>query len=118
MRTVLVVEDEPILRSLAIEMLEEAGHLVVDFGTAAQAIAYCDVPANEIGAVLTDINMPGDLDGIDLARYVRATRPDTNVVVTSGRYAGLPPSGLSGVTFLPKPWSSAVLLRAIGAPCL
>ncbi|MDX7954064.1 response regulator, partial [Lichenihabitans sp. Uapishka_5] len=68
MRIVLVVDDEPMLRMLAIEMLEDAGHIVVDFSNAAQAIAYCDEPGNDVAAVVTDINMPGDLDGLDLAR--------------------------------------------------
>ena len=53
MRNVLVVDDEPMLRMLATEMLEEAGHTVVAFDTAAQAVAYCDDPDNDVSAVLT-----------------------------------------------------------------
>ena len=116
MRIVMVVEDEPVVRMLAVETLEEAGHVVVDFSTAAQAKAYCDVPQNEIAAVLTDINMPGDEDGLDLAAHVAKTRPEVSVIVTSGRY-GILPSGMpSGIRFLPKPWTMTALLNAIGAP--
>lgn len=118
MRTVLVVDDEPMLRMLAIEMLEDAGHFVVDFCNAAQAIAYCDMPAHDIGAVLTDINMPGELDGLDLARHLRDTRPTTHIVVTSGRYSIMPGDIRPAVTFLPKPWTSARLLTAIGTPLI
>lgn len=99
---------------LAVEMLEDAGHSVVEFGTAAQAIAYCDEPDHEIGVVLTDINMPGDLDGLDVARHVRATRPETAIVVTSGRYNAMPCDIRPAVTFLSKPWTSDRLLGAIG----
>lgn len=116
MRTVLVVDDEPMLRVLAVEMLEDAGHCVVDFCNAAQAIAYCDIPANDICAVLTDINMPGELDGLDLARHLRDTRPDTHIVVTSGRYSVMPGDIRPAVTFLAKPWTTAKLLSAIDCP--
>lgn len=101
---------------LAIEMLEDAGHDVVDFGNAAEAIAYCDEPDHQIDAILTDINMPGDLDGLDLARHVRATRPEAHVVVTSGRHGRLPPPGIAGATFLRKPWTSDRLMDALGGP--
>lgn len=111
---VLVVDDEPMLRMLATEMLEEVGHMVVAFDTAALAMAYCDVPSNDVGAVVTDINMPGEMDGLDLARHVRATRPDTSIVVTSGRYNVLPPDARQGITFLPKPWTGDRLLGALG----
>lgn len=114
-RTVLVVEDEPMLRMLAVEMLEDAGHVVVEFGNAVEAIAYCDDPDHAIAAILTDINMPGDLDGLDLARHVRATRPGTAIVVTSGRYAAMPCDIKPEVTFLPKPWTSDRLVSAITA---
>lgn len=94
-------------------MLEDAGLHVVDFGNAADAIAYCDDAAHAVEAIITDINMPGDLDGLDLARHVIATRPETGVVVTSGRYGCLPPPGIKGVTFLRKPWTSARLIGAL-----
>ena len=114
MRIVLVVDDEPMLRLLATEMLEDAGHTVVAFDTAAQAMTYCDAPENNVTAIVTDINMPGDMDGLDLARHVRATRPETSIVVTSGRYNALPPDAKQGITFLPKPWTEERLLAALG----
>ena len=113
MRVVLVVDDEPMLRMLATEMLEDAGHTVVTFDTAAQAIAYCDERSNDVSAIVTDINMPGDLDGLDLARHIRATRPQTGVVVTSGRYDALPSDLRADVTFLSKPWTGDLLLNAL-----
>ena len=113
MRIVLVVDDEPMLRMLATEMLEDAGHTVVAFDTAAQAIAYCDAQENNVAAIVTDINMPGDQDGLDLVRHVRDSRPGINVVVTSGRYNALPADLRPDVTFLPKPWTGDSLLNAL-----
>ena len=116
MHIVLMVEDEPDIRMLVTEMLEDAGHIVMDFSTAAQAKAYCDVPQNDITAVVTDINMPGDENGLDLAAHVTTTRPGIPVIVTSGRYSVLPDGAPTGIRFLPKPWSAEALLKAVGAP--
>ena len=113
MRTVIVVEDEALIRMLAAEVLEEAGFDVMEFTNAADAMTFCREPANEVAAVFTDINMPGELDGLDVAELVIRTRPNAAVIVTSGRY-GLKPAGLSpDVTFLPKPWTAASLLTAL-----
>ncbi len=110
---VLVVEDEPIVRMIAVDMLEDAGCSVVEFANADDAIAFCIRPEHDIAAVFTDINMPGDMDGLDLATLVVATRPSAVVVVTSGRYRE-PPADLAGrVRFLPKPWNGRDLLAAI-----
>ena len=75
MNTILVVEDEAVIRTLAVELFEEAGYHVVEFDNAADAIVFCADPTNEIAAVFTDINMPGDLDGLDVAQVVVTTPP-------------------------------------------
>ena len=110
---VLVVEDEPVVRMIAVEMLEDAGWSVVEFATADDAIAFCGRPENDIAAVFTDINMPGDADGLDLAALVAASRPKAAVVVTSGRYQEPPAELAARVRFLPKPWNARDLLTAI-----
>ena len=85
----------------------------MEFATADDAIAFCGRAENDIAAVFTDINMPGNADGLDLATLVAASRPKAAVVVTSGRYQE-PPVGLAGrVRFLPKPWSAQDLVMAI-----
>lgn len=112
---IVLVEDEPAIRLIAAEVLEDAGHLVVQFETAVQAKAFCDAP-NVIFTVLTDINMPGEEDGLDLAAHVVRTRPAVSVIVTSGRYAALPSGMPDGIGFLPKPWTVATLLEIVGDP--
>lgn len=112
-RTILVVEDEPIIRMIAVETLEELGCRVVEFDNAEQAIAFCKAPENDVAALFTDINMPGDLDGLDVAFYVVASHPDAVVIVTSGRYTDKPTDLSPQVTFLPKPWNAASLTEAL-----
>ncbi|MCW6512448.1 response regulator [Lichenifustis flavocetrariae] len=109
----MVVEDEPVIRMIAVEMLEDAGWSVVEFATADDAIAFCRRPENDFAAVITDINMPGDMDGLDLASLVVSSRPDAFVVVTSGRYQERPADLAERVRFLPKPWKAGDLLAAV-----
>ena len=113
---VVLVDDEPYIRLVAAEILGDAGHMVVEFSTAAEAKAYCDIPENRLTTVFTDINMPGEEDGLNLAAHVRAVRPHARVIVTSGRYASLPAGAPAGVAFLAKPYTSKDLLQAIGDP--
>ena len=116
MQTVLVVEDEAIIRMLAVELLEDAGFKVAEFSNAADAMEFCRKRSDDLAAVFTDINMPGDVDGLDVAQLVALTHPKAAVVVTSGRY-NLKPADLGpSVRFLMKPWTAAGLLAAIGAP--
>ena len=113
MRTVLVVEDEAIIRMIAVELLEDAGYHVVEFDNAVDAMAFCRDPKNSLAAVFTDINMPGDLDGFDVAQLVTAIRPSAAVIVTSGRYQSRPADLSPHIRFLPKPWTAPGLLNAL-----
>lgn len=110
--TILVVEDEPLVRELAVDLLEDMGACVLQAVTADEAIARLADFGNLAG-VLTDVQMPGDADGIDLAHKVRSLYPDACIVVTSGRSnvegAKLP----ARATFLKKPWDYDQLLNAM-----
>ena len=110
---VLVAEDEPTIRMLAVDTLEDGGWSVVQFATADQAMAFCRQADSIIDAVFTDVDMPGEMDGLDLAALVAGSRPKAIVIVTSGRYREAP-SGLAGrIIFLPKPWSAGDLFAAL-----
>jgi DNA-binding NtrC family response regulator len=80
---VLVVEDEILIRSAVAEYLRISGNLVVEAADAAEAIAVftAGVP---IEVVFSDIQMPGTMDGIDLAHWVYQHHPGIHVVLTSG----------------------------------
>ena len=108
--TVLVVEDDPLLRMNAVMLFEEAGFAVADFDNADAAASFIrDRPA-EVGAIFTDINMPGEIHGLELATMVSTQWPRITVLVTSGRYAKRPDSLPPHVKFIAKPWLPSELL--------
>jgi CheY-like chemotaxis protein len=97
---VLVVEDEFLLRLMAVEYLESRGFAVLQAESADQAIGQLRADPR-ISAIFSDIQMPGSMDGVDLARWSRRERPDVKVLLTSGR--GLPAGGQEW-TMLAKPY--------------
>jgi CheY-like chemotaxis protein len=110
-RTILVVEDEVLVRLALAETLRDEGFSVVEAANADEAIAVLS-SSTSIDVVLTDVNMPGSRDGIALGRYARATWPDLKVIVVSGRVA---PSGVAGAAdaFLAKPYDPQNIVRII-----
>jgi len=102
---VLVVEDDFLLRMHAAEMIAAAGFEVVEAGNADEAIEILE-KRSDIVVVFTDIQMPGSMDGLKLARAVRGRWPPIKIVATSGRLnvgeSDLPEGG----RFLPKPYSA------------
>jgi CheY-like chemotaxis protein len=80
---VLVVEDEPILRLHALDIVEEAGFTAIEARNADEAIAILET-RSDIALLLTDVNMPGSMDGLKLAHAVRDRWPPIKIVVVSG----------------------------------
>jgi CheY-like chemotaxis protein len=111
---VLIVEDEPIVRLDAIEMLTSAGYQVIDAANADEAIEILEA-RRDIRVVVTDIQMPGSMDGLKLAATIRHRWPPIALIVTSGRVLArsedLPERG----RFLAKPYSASRLVEAIQA---
>jgi CheY-like chemotaxis protein len=109
--TVLVVEDEALMRLVVIESLHDAGFETLEAGDADEALE--ELAAHEdVSVIVSDINMPGEMDGIQLAREVKRARPDIHMLLTSGKVTPNPdeiPDGL----FLAKPYSLATLVRAV-----
>jgi len=99
---VLIVEDEFLLRMDSAAAIEEAGFEVVEAANADEAIAILR-RRSDIGVVFTDIQMPGSMDGLKLARLVRDRWPPIKIIATSGRVAlgegDLPEGGV----FIAKP---------------
>src|SRR5450631_4491180 len=81
---VLVVEDDPLLRELAAEFLEDAGFLVLEAGDAEQAVDLLQ-SRSDIAVLFTDINMPGSMDGLELAHAVHDRWPPIKILVASGQ---------------------------------
>ena len=101
---VLIVEDEFLLRMDAADMIGAAGFEVVEAENADEAIEILQTRP-DITVVFTDIQMPGSMDGLKLARAVRGRWPPIKIVATSGR-AHIAETDLpEGGRFLPKPYS-------------
>jgi DNA-binding NtrC family response regulator len=81
-RTVLIVEDEILIRMMLVDALNDAGYRVIEAGNVLEAVAA--LGRYEIDTVVTDMDMPGGLNGLDLARMLSSTHQSTTVIVTSG----------------------------------
>jgi len=101
---VLIVEDEFLLRMDAVEMIAGAGFEAVEAANADQAIGILE-SRRDITVVFTDIQMPGSMDGLKLARAIRGRWPPIKIIATSGRANVREPDLPEGGRFLPKPYS-------------
>jgi DNA-binding NtrC family response regulator len=109
----LIVEDDPDLRELGAALLEETDLRVVECEDAEQAMAVMAREGDDVALVFTDIRLPGLLDGVDLARRIKALWPHVSMVVTSGFEIRRPEKLPDNVTYMPKPWLALdVLMQA------
>lgn len=109
---VLVVEDEVLVRSAVAEELREAGFQVIEACDADEALRA--LSAIQIDIVLTDVTMPGSLDGIGLAKWVRQHKPAAKILLTSGK--GYLPSETEGLgEFIAKPYRYSEVISKIRA---
>jgi CheY-like chemotaxis protein len=112
---VLVVEDELLLRMDAAEAIRSCGFEVVEAANADDAIEILEA-RRDITVVFTDIQMPGSMDGLKLARAVRGRWPPIKIVATSGLVDVGEKDLPEGGRFLPKPYHArqlAVVLREL-----
>ena len=109
---ILVVEDEAIIRMSAIQMLEDAGFATVEASNADDAINILDL-RNDIRAVFTDINMPGTLDGMRLARLVRGRWPPIHLILTSGLVCPIGEDFPTNGRFIRKPYNPEHVIATI-----
>lgn len=112
---ILVVEDEAFIRMAAADTIEDLGFSPYEAGDAHEALSLL-AEHPEIELMFSDVNMPGPMDGVALARRAAKERPDLGIILTSGkqRVADVPGGG----TFLAKPYRpqqlAEVLERKIG----
>lgn len=81
----LVVEDEPFSRFHAVNLVEDAGFIAIEAANADEAIAILE-SRKDIRIVFTDIDMPGSMDGLKLARAVRERWPPIELILISGHF--------------------------------
>lgn len=99
---VLIVEDEPFVREIAAAAIQDAGFEVIEAANAQEAVDILN-GRSDVGVLFTDVDMPGRLDGLALARLVHEQWPSIRLVVTSGRslMGPVPDDG----RFVAKPYS-------------
>ena len=117
--TVLLVEDEVLISALVADSLSEHGFAVHEVATADAALRYIDA-GGAVDVLFTDVNLPGSMDGAELANRARARRPDLPIVYASGRYGSADFGGLvPRSVFVPKPYDPeevcTLLVRLTGA---
>ncbi|MGP9810512.1 response regulator [Rhodopseudomonas sp. NSM] len=109
---VLVVEDEALLRMNAVDIIEEAGFEVIEASNADDAIAILE-SRDDIRVVFTDIQIPGSMDGLKLARAVSGRWPPIKIIATSGRVKVSGTDLPDGGRFLAKPYTSGQVMNLL-----
>lgn len=109
---ILVVEDEPLQRMMAVDLVETAGYEAIEAADAADAVRILE-RRPDIRLVFTDIDMPGGMDGLKLAAMIRDRWPPIELIVISGKRklqsSDLPARGV----FFSKPYKRDELTEAI-----
>ena len=115
---VLAVEDEPLQRMMAIDLVEDAGFEAIGAADAEEAVRILEA-RSDIRIVFTDIDMPGSIDGMMLAAAIRDRWPPIEIIITSGHIREeevvLPVRGV----FFPKPYDTRRVTQKLvefGAP--
>jgi CheY-like chemotaxis protein len=108
---VLVVEDEILVRLTVSAYLRDCGYDVLEAGHAGEAIRVLEAGLR-VDAVFSDINMPGGMDGFELAAWIAARRPYIKVMLTSGHPRNLLDGQPDGI--LAKPYRQAEVVRRLG----
>jgi CheY-like chemotaxis protein len=109
---VLVVEDDFLLRMDAVDIVRDAGFEAIEVANADDAIAIIEANPN-IHVVFTDVQMPGTMDGLKLARFIKDRWPPIKIVATSGRLRVSENDLPEGSIFVPKPYTPAQIIRTL-----
>ncbi len=107
---ILVVEDHPLIRLNALELISEAGFAGVEASNADEAIRIL-AARPDIRLVFTDIEMPGTMDGLKLAHYIRGRWPKVHLIVASGKEIIQENQLPSGSKFFSKPYGDHSIIE-------
>ncbi len=114
METVLVVEDEVVIRSLISEYLRRCAYRVLEAGDAEEALVILRKPSAKVDVLFTNIEMPGSVNGFELARRARELWPEIQVILTGTvERAADAAAGLCEDSPLPKPYEPQVVVDRI-----
>ena len=110
--TILVVEDEAVIRMCTAATLEDAGFRVLEAACSAEAIEILSRHA-EISILMTDVHMPGQMNGLGLVAQVRRDHPAIRAIVVSGNASAADASRAGATGFLAKPFLAQTMVRAV-----
>ena len=110
---ILVVEDDPLILEFLCEILQDEGFVVQPQISADAASAYLEQNADNVRLLLTDITMPGTLNGADLANQFGDRWPDKPIMIMSGFETPQSAGVRHSVSFIKKPWALGQLLDCV-----
>lgn len=111
-KTILVVEDDPIIRMSAVATLEDAGFWVLDAQDSSDALdLLADHP--EIAVLVTDVRMPGKMDGLALVAQFVLHAPNIRSIVVSGNSTGEAANKAGALAFVSKPYLGDTIVQAV-----
>ena len=111
MASILFIEDEEALRALIADSLVDEGHQVAVAAEGNEATRL--LASSTYDVVISDVSMPGDVSGLDLAEIIEARYPQTQVILVSGHARTQLPSIPATTQFLPKPYRLSQLLALL-----
>lgn len=113
--TILIVDDEALIRMTVSDFLQECGFKVLEASNAAEAIEVIKSSRITIDLVFSDVRMPGEMDGFGLSTWIKKNQPELPVILTSGdaKTSDTALAICSEVHFLPKPFDLQLALAHI-----
>jgi PAS domain S-box-containing protein len=114
--TILLVEDEPVVRNTFAKCLRFLGYQVIEAQTGTEAIEVWKERGDSVDLILSDMAMPGGMSGLDLVEHLRRERPGLRAVISSGystAFLRQDPSTRADIVFLAKPFEPAILAAAV-----
>ncbi|MBL9151124.1 MAG: response regulator [Verrucomicrobiales bacterium] len=116
---ILVVEDEPAVRRIALRLLQSLGHRAIEAIDGHSGLAKWRERRREIDLVITDLVMPGGMSGLQLAETIQSERPELPIILASGYSSELIEGSAAPMgplrRFIPKPYDQAVLAETISS---
>ena len=113
-RVALVVDDEPFARLSAVQVLVDQAYLVLEAADAEEALVLLE-QNDDVSLVVTDIGMPGRMDGLAMARHLRRRHSGLALVVATGRARPDASELPRAVQYLQKPYAAHALLHCVRA---
>jgi DNA-binding NtrC family response regulator len=111
-QTILVVEDEPLIRMCAVATLQDAGYWVLEAQNSAEALGVLALHS-EISIMVTDVRMPGRMDGLALVTWVQLNNPAIRSIVVSGNATAAEAGKAGAFGFVAKPYLPITIVKAV-----